>query len=384
MLVSILSLSLSLPLIPANANYSSVAAALSAGDISAATKLMSSNRSISPASQRNIALADALSSGNVARASQIINGPVPSPAGGPSVPTKSTVVADALTRGDMQTVAQVVFGQDAVVAEALVRGDVSTAVKAINQGKKIDQQVIRSQVPSGTTNLPSGTTNLPSGTTNLPSGTTNLPSGTTNLPSGTTRSYECNYLGGGLGCYPSNEIEFNDCVQESKKESRICRHPITKNFLFFRSLDQIKNDVIFYAPELYQRTSSLAITVFTFNQAIENDLTLLNSKDRDKFIKSPIWQYWNKITAEYQPNSSFEDPANLLKIRSDENFINMLSFNQRYAFEKASLVTREFRRLNQTVLNLIPKFQCEGSNSRVKVPLNSVGGCNKGYRKVSI
>ncbi len=360
----------------ANANYSSVAAALSAGDISAATKLMSTNRSISPASQRNIALADALSSGNVARASQILNGPIPSSAGSPSVPTQSAVVADALTRGDMQTLAQVVFGQDAVVAEALVRGDVSTAVKVINQGKKIDQQVIRSQVPSGTTNAPSGTTNAPSGTTNAPSGTTNA-------PSGTTKTYECSYRFG-VSCYPSNEIEFNDCVQESKKESRICRNPITKDFLFFRSLDQIKNDVIFYAPELYQRTSSLAITIFTFNQAIKNDLELLNSKDRDKFIKSPIWQYWIKITAEYQPNFAFEDPANLLKIRSDENFINMLSFNQKYAFEKASLVIREFRRLSQPILDLIPKFQCEGTNSKGKVPLNSTGGCNKGYKKVSI
>jgi len=154
-LLSILSLSLSLPLIPANANYSSVAAALSAGDVSAAARLMNSNRSISPSAERTIAIANALSTGNIARASEIINGPAPTPQGNTTVATQRSIAINALTSGDINGVAIAVFGQDAAVAISISRGDIASAVSAINQSKKINQDLLASTSGSQGSSVPS-------------------------------------------------------------------------------------------------------------------------------------------------------------------------------------------------------------------------------------
>jgi hypothetical protein len=155
------------PTTHASDQYTSIAQALSAGDLSAASRLISANKGVSAAASRQIAISNALSNGNLDAVREIIQGPVPTPNGGKSIVQSQTQLAlNALSVGDIDKAAIAVYGQDAVIATALTRGDIAGASKAIQDARAIDKQIVGILEKSGTSNSQPGTSNSQPGTSN--------------------------------------------------------------------------------------------------------------------------------------------------------------------------------------------------------------------------
>jgi len=140
--------------------YTSIAQALSSGDLSAASRLISANKGVSAASSRQIAISNALSNGNLDAVREIIQGPVPTPNASKSIVQSQTQIAlNALSVGDIDKVAIAVYGQDAVIATALTRGDIAGASKAIQDARAIDKQIVVILEKSGSSNSQPGSSN---------------------------------------------------------------------------------------------------------------------------------------------------------------------------------------------------------------------------------
>jgi len=155
------------PTTHASDQYTSIAQALSAGDLSAASRLISANKGVSAAASRQIAISNALSNGNLDAVREIIQGPVPTPNGGKSIVQSQTQLAlNALSVGDIDKAAIAVYGQDAVIATALTRGDIAGASKAIQDARAIDKQIVGILEKSGTSNSQPGISNSQPGTSN--------------------------------------------------------------------------------------------------------------------------------------------------------------------------------------------------------------------------
>ena len=351
--VFIFSLLILITLSPASsASYSSIAQALSSGDISAASRMISANKGVSPSSMKQFALADALTSGNTQRVQQIITGSTLSPNNNPAnAQLQTREIANAMTSGNMDKVAEVVFGQDAVVANALARGDVSAASKAIQQGKSIDRYIssIITQPSSGTPQPSSGTPQPSSGTPQ------------------------------------EAQLRYEQCVNTVKvsNESAVCKDPHGQ-FLWTKSNKDKINELVRFQPELEDKKFDLALVIDLFTQSFEQNISRLNSKDRSRTNNNSSVKYFFSIIKEYKISFERNDYDQLLKIRNDENFVNSLYFTQSYEFKKLFYVNSKFKELSNSIMNLIPKYQCEKKASKSLVALDSKGVCLKGYKKVEV
>ena len=351
--VFIFSLLILITLSPASsASYSSIAQALSSGDVSAASRMISANKGVSPSSMKQFALADALTSGNTQRVQQIITGSTLSPNNNPAnAQLQTREIANAMTSGNMDKVAEVVFGQDAVVANALARGDVSAASKAIQQGKSIDRYIssIITQPSSGTPQPSSGTPQPSSGTPQ------------------------------------EAQLRYEQCVNTVKvsNESAVCKDPYGQ-FLWTKSNKDKINELVRFQPELEDKKNDLALVVDLFTQSFEQNVSSLNSTDRNKIKNNSTIKYFFSILKEYNVTFERTNYSEILKIRSDSNFVDSLYFTQSYEYKKLFFVNLEFKKLSDSIVNLIPKYQCEKIRSNLLVPLNSKGGCAKGYKKIEV
>ena len=351
--VFIFSLLILITLSPASsASYSSIAQALSSGDVSAASRMISANKGVSPSSRKQFALADALTSGNTQRVQQIINGSTVSPnSNSANAQLQTREIANAMTSGNMDKVAEVVFGQDAVVANALARGDVSAASKAIQQGKSIDRYIssIITQPSSGTPQPSSGTPQPSSGTPQ------------------------------------EAQLRYEQCVNTVKvsNESAVCKDPYGQ-FLWTKSNKDKINELVRFQPELEDKKNDLALVVDLFTQSFEQNVSSLNSTDRNKIKNNSTIKYFFSILKEYNVTFERTNYSEILKIRSDSNFVDSLYFTQSYEYKKLFFVNLEFKKLSDSIVNLIPKYQCEKIRSNLLVPLNSKGGCAKGYKKIEV
>ena len=351
--VFIFSLLILITLSPASsASYSSIAQALSSGDISAASRMISANKGVSPSSMKQFALADALTSGNTQRVQQIINGSTVSPnSNSANAQLQTREIANAMTSGNMDKVAEVVFGQDAVVANALARGDVSAASKAIQQGKSIDRYIssIITQPSSGTPQPSSGTPQPSSGTPQ------------------------------------EAQLRYEQCVNTVKvsNESAVCKDPYGQ-FLWTKSNKDKINELVRFQPGLEDKKNDLALVVDLFTQSFEQNVSSLNSTDRNKIKNNSTIKYFFSILKEYNVTFERTNYSEILKIRSDSNFVDSLYFTQSYEYKKLFFVNLEFKKLSDSIVNLIPKYQCEKIRSNLLVPLNSKGGCAKGYKKIEV
>ena len=365
--VFIFSLLILITLSPASsASYSSIAQALSSGDVSAASRMISANKGVSPSSMKQFALADALTSGNTQRVQQIINGSTVSPnSNSANAQLQTREIANAMTSGNMDKVAEVVFGQDAVVANALARGDVSAASKAIQQGKSIDRYIssIITQPSSGTPQPSSGTPQPSSGTPQPSSGTPQPSSGTPQ----------------------EAQLRYEQCVNTVKvsNESAVCKDPYGQ-FLWTKSNKDKINELVRFQPGLEDKKNDLALVVDLFTQSFEQNVSSLNSTDRNKIKNNSTIKYFFSILKEYNVTFERTNYSEILKIRSDSNFVDSLYFTQSYEYKKLFFVNLEFKKLSDSIVNLIPKYQCEKIRSNLLVPLNSKGGCAKGYKKIEV
>jgi hypothetical protein len=326
-LLSILSLSLSLPLIPANANYSSVAAALSAGDVSAAARLMNSNRSISPSAERTIAIANALSTGNIARASEIINGPAPTPQGNTTVATQRSIAINALTSGDINGVAIAVFGQDAAVAISISRGDIASAVSAINQSKKINQDLLASTSGSQGSSVPS------------------------------TSGSQGSSVPSTSGSQGSSVPQLQSLTIQATELSEI------KN-----SMDTLKK--------------AIRAQIVGQNRIIDIRLKNLNSLDKQKFLNSEIYKYFTQFSNSIM--LSDESITEILEMKKDQNWYNSVRFSLIYEVQKISFANSELLNIRNSIESQIPKNQCLNSKTKLFRPLSDSGKCKKGLKKVLV
>jgi len=358
--VFIFSLLILITLSPASsASYSSIAQALSSGDVSAASRMISANKGVSPSSMKQFALADALTSGNTQRVQQIITGSTLSPNSNlANAQLQTREIANAMTSGNMDKVAEVVFGQDAVVANALARGDVSAASKAIQQGKSIDRYIssIITQPSSGTPQPSSGTPQPSSGTPQPSSGTPQ-----------------------------EAQLRYEQCVSNVKASnmSAVCKDPYGQ-FLWTKSNKDKINELVRFQPELEDKKFDLALVIDLFTQSFEQNISRLNSKDRNRINNNSSVKYFFSIIKEYKISFERNNYDQLLKIRNDENFVNSLSFTQSYEFKKLFYVNSKFKELSNPIINLIPKYQCEKKASESLVALDSKGVCLKGYKKVEV
>jgi hypothetical protein len=372
--VFIFSLLILITLSPASsASYSSIAQALSSGDVSAASRMISANKGVSPSSMKQFALADALTSGNTQRVQQIITGSTLSPNSNlANAQLQTREIANAMTSGNMDKVAEVVFGQDAVVANALARGDVSAASKAIQQGKSIDRYIssIITQPSSGTPQPSSGTPQPSSGTPQPSSGTPQPSSGTPQPSSGTPQEAQ---------------LRYEQCVSNVKASnmSAVCKDPYGQ-FLWTKSNKDKINELVRFQPELEDKKFDLALVIDLFTQSFEQNISRLNSKDRNRINNNSSVKYFFSIIKEYKISFERNNYDQLLKIRNDENFVNSLSFTQSYEFKKLFYVNSKFKELSNPIINLIPKYQCEKKASGSLVALDSKGVCLKGYKKVEV
>jgi len=348
------------------ASYSSIAQALSSGDVSAASRMISANKGVSPSSMKQFALADALTSGNTQRVQQIITGSTLSPNSNlANAQLQTREIANAMTSGNMDKVAEVVFGQDAVVANALARGDVSAASKAIQQGKSIDRYIssIITQPSSGTPQPSSGTPQPSSGTPQPSSGTPQPSSGTPQ----------------------EAQLRYEQCVNTVKasNESAVCKDPYGQ-FLWTKSNKDKINELVLFQPELEDKKFDLALVIDLFTQSFEQNISRLNNKDRNRINNNSSVKYFFSIIKEYKISFERNNYDQLLKIRNDENFVNSLYFTQSYEVKKLFYVNSKFKELSNSIMNLIPKYQCEKKASNSLVALNSKGVCLKGYKKVEV
>jgi hypothetical protein len=379
--VFIFSLLILIILSPASsASYSSIAQALSSGDVSAASRMISANKGVSPSSMKQFALADALTSGNTQRVQQIINGSTLSPNSNlANAQLQTREIANAMTSGNMDKVAEVVFGQDAVVANALARGDVSAASKAIQQGKSIDRYIssIITQPSSGTPQPSSGTPQQSSGTPQQSSGTPQQSSGTQQQSSGTPQQSS--------GTPLEAQLRYEQCVNNVKASnvSAVCKDPYGQ-FLWTKSNKDKINELVRFQPELEDKKFDLALVIDLFTQSFEQNISRLNIKDRNRINNNSSVKYFFSIIKEYKISFERNNYDQLIKIRNDENFVNSLSFTQSYEFKKLFYVNSKFKELSNPIMNLIPKYQCEKKASESLVALDSKGVCLKGYKKVEV
>ena len=329
----------------AHANYSSIGQALGSGDVSAAVRMMNANKSISPSTTKHFALADALTSGNTQRVQQIITGSTATISNSQnSAQTQTREIANAMTTGDMGKVAEIVFGQDAVIVNALSRGDVSAASKAVQQGKSIDKNILNiTQQPSSGTQQPSS------------------------------------------GTQQVTQYEYEKCVASVKLsgESAICRDPYGQ-FLWTKGKKDKINELIQYQPELEDKKNDLALVIDLFTQSFEQDVSNLNSTDRRKIKNNSVVKYFFSFLKEYKVNFERTDYDKIIKIRNDSNFIDSLYFTQSYEFRKLFFVNSEFKKLSDSVMNLIPKYQCKKNGSNLLAALNAKGKCSIGYIKIEV
>jgi hypothetical protein len=325
--------------------YTSIAQALSAGDLSAANRMISANKGVSPSSIKQFALADALTSGNTQRVQQIITGSTLNPNSSlTNNQVQNREIANALTSGNMNKVAEIVFGQDAVVANALTSGDVSAASKAIQQGKSIDKYIssIITQPSSGTQQPSSGT-------------------------------------------QQEAQLRYEQCVNAVKasNESAVCKDAVGQ-FLWTKSKKDKMNEILEFQPVLEDKKFDLSLVVDLFTQSFEQNISRLNNKDRNKIKNNGSIKYFFSIIKEYKVSFENSNYDQLLKIKNDENFVNSLYFTQSYEFQKLFYVTAKFKELSDSMMNLIPKYQCEKKGSNSLAALDTRGGCLKGYKKVEV
>jgi hypothetical protein len=376
------------------ASYSSIAQALSSGDVSAASRMISANKGVSPSSMKQFALADALTSGNTQRVQQIITGSTLSPNSNlANAQLQTREIANAMTSGNMDKVAEVVFGQDAVVANALARGDVSAASKAIQQGKSIDRYIssIITQPSSGTPQPSSGTPQPSSGTPQPSSGTPQPSSGTPQPSSGTPQPSSGTPQPSSGTPQPSSgtpqeaQLRYEQCVNTVKasNESAVCKDPYGQ-FLWTKSNKDKINELVLFQPELEDKKFDLALVIDLFTQSFEQNISRLNNKDRNRINNNSSVKYFFSIIKEYKISFERNNYDQLLKIRNDENFVNSLYFTQSYEVKKLFYVNSKFKELSNSIMNLIPKYQCEKKASNSLVALDSKGVCLKGYKKVEV
>jgi len=320
----------------ADTTYRSVAEALGAGDVSAAAQLMNARSSISPAASRNMAIASALSVGDINRAAAIIYGPAPDPGKAKQIDSQRVAALNAITNGDMNGAARAVFGQDVEVAIALSTGDISSAVSAIQQGKKIDQEIRAKYLPSSQSN-------------STPS------SGTSSTSIGSSSSSEV----------PSIEIRSQYYGNTNEQYLKAQSVQITS---------------------LYSAVSSLKVSLNRQLSALEKVVNVrlvnLNDSDKNKFLNSDIYIYMKTLEESISSIEDF-DPA-ITANPKDSNWYNAVIFSVRYDVEKIMYINKDLRNISTSVLKFIPSSQCQNIKSREKKPLDSSGKCAKNFKKIRV
>ena len=166
-------------------------------------------------------------------------------------------------------------------------------------------------------------------------------------------------------------------------ESAVCKDPYGQ-FLWTKSNKDKINELVRFQPGLEDKKNDLALVVDLFTQSFEQNVSSLNSTDRNKIKNNSTIKYFFSILKEYNVTFERTNYSEILKIRSDSNFVDSLYFTQSYEYKKLFFVNLEFKKLSDSIVNLIPKYQCEKIRSNLLVPLNSKGGCAKGYKKIEV
>jgi hypothetical protein len=311
--------------------YTSIAQALSSGDLSAASRLISANKGVSAASSRQIAISNALSNGNLDAVREIIQGPVPTPNASKSIVQSQTQIAlNALSVGDIDKVAIAVYGQDAVIATALTRGDIAGASKAIQDARAIDKQIVVILEKSGSSNSQPGSSNSQPGSSNSQPGSSNSQPGSSNSQS---------------------------LIAQAEK---------------FRMMDSA----------LVSLKKSINVQLSALDRILALKLTKINDKDKQKFLNSDIWNYNYNLVKNYA--SASEPISDFIRLRVDQNWYNTINFNLKYEVEKIITINQTLSFLQKQLLTQLPNFQCQNVKNKSTSPLLSKNSCPKGSKKVAV
>ena len=320
----------------ADTTYRSVAEALGAGDVSAAAQLMNARSSISPAASRNMAIASALSVGDVNRAAAIINGPAPDPGKAKQIDVQRVAALNAITNGDMNGVARAVFGQDVEVAISISTGDISAATSAIQQGKKLDQEIRAKFLPSTQTN-------------SIPN------SGSSSTSIGSSNSFEV----------PSIEIRSQNYGTTNEQYLKAQSIQITSLYSAVSSLK-----------------TSLNRQLGALEKVVNSRLINLNESDKNKFLNSDVYIYMKSLEESISSIEDF-DPT-ITSNPKDSNWYNAVIFSVRYNIEKIMYINKDIPKIAASVIKLIPSSQCQNIKTREKKPLDSAGKCEKNFKKMKV